>query len=215
MILIWVAFVMPNYIAEPTPSNMVPISLVVRLTSFLIPATTPIRCLCGPMPGALVTARTISSGGVRGPLDYFMSFTSKYRDGYRDHSRENGDQLFSDLGYKINRNLENRVYLTVGTIDRHIPGELTKDELNNTPTQANSDATAQDFDKNWSMIRLADKLTYREGHNEVNANVYWAYRVWKSAISTRMISGKALASPMPPTPVPWRIIRTVRSYGDK
>ena len=55
----------------------------------------------------------VSSGGVDGPFDYYASVSARYRDGYREHSRENTELLFADLGDKLSDHLENRIYLTV------------------------------------------------------------------------------------------------------
>jgi iron complex outermembrane receptor protein len=125
----------------------------------------------------------ISSGGVDGPLDYYASVSGRYRDGYRDHSRENTELLFSDIGYKINDHLENRVYLTVDQTDRQLPGGLTQEQMQENPRQAQTDPDsvtnqAEEFDlkKQWYYGRLADKLSYENDGHELDATVYWWHR---------------------------------------
>ena len=56
----------------------------------------------------------VSSGGVEGPVDYYASITGRSRDGYRQHSAENTEGLFSNLGYKFNdwKPRKTRFYLT-------------------------------------------------------------------------------------------------------
>ena len=66
------------------------------------------------------------------------------------------------LGYRINDHLENRFYVTFDHVDRQLPGGLTKDEMNANPEQANEDAVAQDFNKKWEFVRLADKISLPE-----------------------------------------------------
>lgn len=62
----------------------------------------------------------ISGGGVSGPVDYYGSVMGRYMDGYREHSREHTDLVFSDVGYKISDSAENRIYLTFAQTDRQV-----------------------------------------------------------------------------------------------
>ena len=88
----------------------------------------------------------------------------RYRDGFREHSTENTERIFGDVGYQISDHLENRFYLTLDRVDRQLPGGLTKEEMNDNPEQADPIAVAEDFNKNWTFLRLADKLSYRNGN---------------------------------------------------
>jgi len=117
-----------------------------------------------------------SVGGVDGPVDYYASVMGRYRDGYRDHSRENTELLFSDVGYKIDDNLENRFYLTVDHENRLLPGALTKQQMNQDPTAADPDAVDQDFNKRWTYFRFADKVSYAKGGQQLDAGLYWWHR---------------------------------------
>src|SRR5882724_6258759 len=71
----------------------------------------------------------ISSGAVEGRLDQFGSIGFRERDGFREHSRENTEILFADLGYKFSDQVENRFYLTLDRTNRNLPGGLTKSEM--------------------------------------------------------------------------------------
>ncbi len=124
-----------------------------------------------------------SAAGVDGPWDYYSSVTARARDGYRDHSAENSQLWFTDVGYKINDNLENRFYLTLDQEDRQLPGGLTQSQMASNPKQAqtdpvtgNPDATQQDFSKQWYYARLADKISYEKDGHELDAAIYWWYR---------------------------------------
>ena len=118
----------------------------------------------------------LTSGGVQGPFDYVASAMGRVRDGFRDHSQENTERFFGDVGYKITENWENRFYLTLDRTDRQLPGGLTKQQLNNDPQQAMQDAIDQDFNKNWTFMRLADKISYRKDGYEFDAGVFWFHR---------------------------------------
>jgi iron complex outermembrane recepter protein len=121
----------------------------------------------------------ISSGGVDGPFDYYASLSARYRDGYREHSRENTELLFADLGYKFSDNLENRFYLTMDQTARQLPGGLTQAQMQADPQQADPNAVPFNYDKQWYYIRLADKLSYEKDGHELDAEVYWWHRELK------------------------------------
>lgn len=118
----------------------------------------------------------ISSGMVVGPWDYFASFSGRERDGYRDHSSENTEIFFGDLGRKFDQHWENRIYFTLDRTDRDLPGGLTRDELNNKPRKANPDSIAQDWNKSWNYARLADRLAFKSDEIDFTAGALWFHR---------------------------------------
>lgn len=118
----------------------------------------------------------VSFGGVAGRFDYIGSVMGRYRDGFRNHGAEDTERVFSDVGYKFSDHLENRFYVTIGRVDRQLPGGLTKQELNDDPRQASADAVAEDFNKKWSLARLADKISYRSDGREFDAGLFWFHR---------------------------------------
>jgi iron complex outermembrane receptor protein len=78
----------------------------------------------------------MSGGAVEGLVDQFGSIGFRERDGFREHSREDTEILFADLGYKFSEQAENRFYLTLDRTDRNLPGGLTKSEMEKAPSQA-------------------------------------------------------------------------------
>ena len=48
--------------------------------------------------------------------------------------------------------------------------------MNDNPRQANTDAVDQDFNKKWDFIRLADKISFRNGNQEFDAGLFWFHR---------------------------------------
>ena len=124
----------------------------------------------------------VSSGEVDGPWDYYAAFSGRTRDGNRDHSRESTDLLFTDVGYKISDRLENRFYLIADQTDRQVPGALSLEEMQQDPQQAQvvpgtgAGAVSQNWRKDWTYLRLADKVTYQAGGEEADAGGYWWHR---------------------------------------
>jgi iron complex outermembrane receptor protein len=115
----------------------------------------------------------MSGGAVQGKFDEFGTIGFRSREGFREHSREDTEILFADLGYKFNDQVENRFYLTLDRTNRNLPGGLTKSELEDDPSQANPLAIAQDWNKELSNVRLADRLSIRTEEIELNVGAYW------------------------------------------
>jgi iron complex outermembrane recepter protein len=117
-----------------------------------------------------------SVASVDGPWDYYSSVSGRARDGYRDHSEENTELIFTDLGYKINDNLENRFYLTLDQTDRNLPGAVDKQTMEQDPTAADPNAVPLDYKKQWYYMRAADKIAYDNDGHELDAGVYYWHR---------------------------------------
>jgi iron complex outermembrane receptor protein len=118
----------------------------------------------------------MSGGAVQEQFDEYGAIGFRAREGFREHSGENTEILFADLGYKFSDQVENRFYLTMDRTNRNLPGGLTKSEMENDPTQANPLAIAQDWNKEWTYIRVAYKLTVRTEDVEFDAGVFWFHR---------------------------------------
>ena len=118
-----------------------------------------------------------SAAGVDGQFDYYASLSARYRDGYREHSQENTELLFADLGDKISDNLENRFYLTVDQENRQLPGGLTQSQMaGRSATGRPGMPRRMDYSKQWYYVRLADKISYEKDGHELDAAIYWWHR---------------------------------------
>ena len=117
----------------------------------------------------------MSGGAVQGPFDEFGAIDFRERQGFREHSREDTEILFADLGYKFNDQVENRFYLTLDRTNRNLPGGLTKSELENDPSQANPLAIPQDWNKELSNVRLADRLSIRIDEIQFDVGAFWSH----------------------------------------
>jgi iron complex outermembrane receptor protein len=85
----------------------------------------------------------VSSGQVLGPFDYYVSASQFKQDGFRDHTHQDNYDIFSNVGYKINDNVETRAYFTFIEAKSKLGGGLTKSQLNTDPTQANAASVSQ------------------------------------------------------------------------
>jgi len=71
----------------------------------------------------------MSGGAVQGQFDEFGAIGFRAREGFREHSRENTEILFADLGYKFSDQVENRFYLTMDQGQQESAGRF--DEVRN------------------------------------------------------------------------------------
>jgi hypothetical protein len=58
---------------------------------------------------------------VQGQFDEYGAIGFREREGFREHSRENTEILFADLGYKFSEQVENRFYITMDRTNRNLP----------------------------------------------------------------------------------------------
>ncbi len=132
--------------------------------------------------GSFGTVRgLLSSGGVSGKNDYFLSLSHVSQDGYRDHSKQSNQRLFANVGHRFNDQLETRFYLTLALTDSELPGNLTKAQLEANPRQAQRNAGAKIFDyidSNWKrdfdLLRLANKTTWQDGDQKLTFTSFWS-----------------------------------------
>jgi len=115
----------------------------------------------------------LSSGAVVGPFDYFVSLSHFSTDGYRDHSSQNNQRIFANLGYKFHEELETRFYLGLAQTDSELPGSLTAAQMDENPEMAQRvpaflrgiqpvarfDYVTSDWKRDYDLIRIAGNAT--------------------------------------------------------
>ena len=116
----------------------------------------------------------LATGRVEGPIDYYLSLSHFSQDGFRDHSQQNNQRIFANIGYKLSPQLETRFYLTYVQTDSELPGNLTKRQLDTDPRQAQRvpeflrgfqpvarfDYVTSNWKRNFELFRLANKTTW-------------------------------------------------------
>lgn len=104
---------------------------------------------------------SVSSGGVYGAADYFISGTWQEQDGFRDHSDGESVRGSMNVGYRLTENIETRFYLNANSVDQRIPGSLTKDAALASPKSAAAINEINDWQRNIDTLRVANKTTVR------------------------------------------------------
>ncbi|HET7155634.1 MAG TPA: TonB-dependent receptor [Hyphomicrobiaceae bacterium] len=102
-----------------------------------------------------------SSGGVKGPFDFFVTGSWQESDGFRDHSWGESTRASANLGYQLSANVETRFYFNVNDIRQRIPGSVTRSVALSSPTTAAANNVANDWQRNIESWRIANKTAIR------------------------------------------------------
>lgn len=102
-----------------------------------------------------------SSGGVSGPVDYFISGTWLEQDGFRDHSDGESVRGAMNVGYRLSENVETRFYLNATDVEQRIPGQVSRQQALTDPEAAAPVNITQDWQRNLESLRVANKTTVR------------------------------------------------------
>lgn len=102
-----------------------------------------------------------SSGGVSGPVDYFIAGTWQEQDGFRDHSWGESVRGSMNVGYRLSENAETRFYINANSVDQRIPGSVIREAALTDPKTAAPNNVLHDWQRNIDTLRLANKTTVR------------------------------------------------------
>lgn len=105
--------------------------------------------------------QTLSTGGVAGNADYYVSVDNARRDGYQDFTFTKAKGVVSNFGYRFNPKLETRLYIRYREEYHENSGTLTLAQLkkNSKQTNAATYATRGDSTKRGSTW-VGSKTTY-------------------------------------------------------
>ncbi|TLD69179.1 TonB-dependent receptor [Phragmitibacter flavus] len=118
----------------------------------------------------------ISSGGVSGPFDYYISTSFLNRDGFQEHSELRNRRFFGNFGYRISDDIETRFFLTYVESRSALPGNLTADQIRTNPRAASADAIAFDQRRDVDWFRIANKTTFQiDSEQRLETSLYYTY----------------------------------------
>ena len=125
----------------------------------------------------------LSSGAVSGPLDYYLSLSHFSTDGFREHSQQNTQRLFANVGCRLAPEWETRFYVTCVQSDSELPGAITKAQLESDPRQAQrnpyfapTDVVLSNWKRDFELLRLANKTTWQSGDQRLSLTSFWAHK---------------------------------------
>jgi iron complex outermembrane receptor protein len=113
-----------------------------------------------------------STGGVAGPLDYFITGSAQRQDGFREHSDGHAERGSANVGYRFSADFETRFYMNSNTVRQRIPGAVTKSSALNFPEVAAAGNVLQDQQRNIDTMRVANKSTLRLENTVIDFGVF-------------------------------------------
>lgn len=116
------------------------------------------------------------AAGVSGDTDYYVSVSQFAQQGYQQHSEQDNQRLFANVGRRLNEQLETRFSLLYALTDSELPGNLTKAEINSNPRLANPVNVAGNHHRDYQLLRVANKTTYAWDQQRVEFGAYYAYK---------------------------------------
>jgi iron complex outermembrane receptor protein len=131
-----------------------------------------------------------ATAGVSGPLDWYASFSHFSQDGFREHSQQNNQRLFANVGYRIDESSETRFFITWAQTDSELPGNLTKLELETNPRLAarvpesrrgiqpvaRFDNVTSNWKRDFDLFRIANRTTWETDEHRLSLGAFWAYK---------------------------------------
>lgn len=121
----------------------------------------------------------VSTAGVDGDLDYFLTVNTYGQQGYRDNSKQSADRVTGNVGYRISDNVETRFYAGYVSNDSQLPSTLTKDELQNSPKKSkiNNFGVNQGINqRNVDIWRIANKTTFQWEKTQLELGAFYSYK---------------------------------------
>lgn len=121
--------------------------------------------------------------------DYYVAGSQTKQDGFRDHAEMENQKILGNFGVKVSKNIESRFYVAAVRSRTQLPGYLTKAELENDPSMANSSTTNggvvypfrvdSNRRRDVDAQRVANKTTVRDGGTIYEFSVYaMNYSLW-------------------------------------
>ena len=105
----------------------------------------------------------VASGAVRGPFDYYASYARTELDNYRQWSDQQRDRVNLHAGYRLGERVDARSFYFFAHVSEHLPGSLTRAELEADPSQAVAtnvtNRWGRDYDLHHAGIQLRAQLT--------------------------------------------------------
>nr|WP_245399815.1 TonB-dependent receptor [Atopomonas sediminilitoris] len=94
-----------------------------------------------------------------GSIDGTVSASDYRQDGFREHSRQENQRYFANLGGRLNERLSTRFYFSNINSNSDLPGNLSKAQLRSDPTQAAAGNVSGDQQRNLTLNRVGNLTT--------------------------------------------------------
>lgn len=119
----------------------------------------------------------LSTGGVLGDFDYFVSGSTFNQASFRDNAEQRAVRINTNFGYRINENIETRFYVGYAKSDSDLPSNLTKAQLKNDPSDSFLSTTIGQQKRDIDLIRVANKTNILLGNqSSLQLSAYFSHK---------------------------------------
>jgi iron complex outermembrane recepter protein len=144
-----------------------------------------------------------TAGGVLGPgLDGLVTVASNSWDGYRDHSKDDSNSVYSNAGWEFGNGSDTRLYASWIDTDMDLPGSLSAEQIKEDPDQASTAALGGDYGKKVKTWRVADKTRFALSANSaLTLGISWEEQELYHPIVDKVLVDFDGPGPQPPQEV--------------
>lgn len=119
---------------------------------------------------------SVSTSQVIGDVDYYVNASYFDQRGFRDFAEQMAHRVNANIGYKISPDVETRFYVGYTRSDSNLPGNLTKAQLKQDPSDAvltNVGQQKRDID----LFRLANKTNVQlSDQSSLQVSAYFSHK---------------------------------------
>ena len=118
-----------------------------------------------------------ASGASRGAFDYYVSYARTSLDGYRDWADQGRDRVNLHAGWVLSPRLDLRFFGLYANVSEHLPGSLTRAEMDANPRAANANNKANKWGRDYQLYHAGFQLRSQlSDHGTVEVAPYFQYR---------------------------------------
>jgi iron complex outermembrane recepter protein len=111
-----------------------------------------------------------------GRFDALVAGTWQRQDGFRDHSQQNNQRVYLNLGYEWSDAVQTRLGVFYNNIDQELASSVSLDTALNDPSAANPGAITQDWQRDIDSVRAFTNTTIELGAGKITFGGTAAYR---------------------------------------
>ncbi|HVG21857.1 MAG TPA: TonB-dependent receptor, partial [Blastocatellia bacterium] len=119
----------------------------------------------------------LSTGGVKGRFNYFLSLTDVELNGYREHSQQGRQRFYGNFNFALDDKTDLNLDVVYANIAEKYPGSLTREEFFRGPRAADPIYVQQDWGRFINYTRVGFAMRRRlGGAHEFSFNLFAQYR---------------------------------------
>lgn len=117
-----------------------------------------------------------AGAGAKGNLDGYLTGTYSAQDGFRDHSEQDAFRISGHGGLRLSESWESRMFFFYTDTNSELPGNLTRQQLDANPEQANAGNVAGNYQRDFQLARISNKTTWADDNNILELMAFYSYK---------------------------------------